>query len=394
MKTVAVIGGGNSAKGLAGDAAVAGHKVRIWEDEKFASNIDGLKRIKVYGLQNNAKNFKRDGTADLEFVTTDMKKAVTGADIIAISIVSIGFEAMIEKLVPCLEDGQVVVFFPDNYGSFMLRKKMREVGCTKKVLVGGWSSLPYGARVTKVGETSEVFFVYRAINLRGDALPSSDRDEFFKAMREFACMDPVDLIPADTMLDVNFCNVNPILHVPAVLMNAGTIDNWGIIDPVGDKNEYYSIYRHAFSPSVSKVQYGIYLEEVEIAKALGIHIQHYDKKVFFSRLGILGPEFMGEGWTTPLDENMPDWYRMQYFPGARFTVQNRYVSEDVPVGTKMFYELGKLANVKTPLIESMIVIASAVNETNYFNSDWDLKKIGIAGLSNQEMLDYLRYGKF
>lgn len=396
MKTVAVLGAGNSGKGLAGDAAVAGHKVRLWETEAFARNIEALKetkQIRVVGSQNNSKNFKRDGIGTLEKVTTDMKEAVSGADIIAVSVVSHGFDNLFEQLIPCLEDGQVITFYPDNYASLIMRKKMREMGCTKKVIIGGWSSLPYGARVTDNGPVNEVFFVYRAVSLRGDALPSSDREEFFKTMREFACMDPIDFLPGDTMLDVNFCNVNPILHVPAVLMNAGAIDNWGIIDPVGDKDEYYSIYRHGFSPSVAKVQYGIYLEEVEIAKAMGVGIQHYDKDVFFSRLSILGPEFMGDGFITPLEENMPDWYRMKYFPGARFTVQNRYVSEDVPIGTKLFYELGKKAGVKTPLLESMINIGCAVNDENYFETGWGLDKLGIDEIEMDDLLVYLREGK-
>ncbi len=396
MKKIAVLGAGNSGKGLAGDAAVAGHEVRLWEDAAFANNIAALKetkKIKVYGLQNNVKQFKRDGIGELAVVTTDMKEAVAGADIIAVSVVSHGFDKLFEQLVPCLEDGQVVTFFPDNYASFILRKKMREAGCDKKVVIGGWSSLPYGARVTSIEGINEVFIVYRAVSLRGDTLPSSDRETFFNAMREFACMDPVDFLPGDTMLDVNFCNVNPILHVPAVLLNAGAIDNWGIIDPVGDKNEYYSIYRHAFSPSVSNVQYGIYLEECEMAKKFGVGIQHYDKEVFFSRLSILGPEFMGDGFITPLEENMPDWYRMQYFPGARFTVQNRYVTEDIPVGTKIFYELGKRVGVETPLIESMIVLGSAVNGVDYFKEGWNLDKLGIEKMNNEELLDYLRYGK-
>lgn len=395
MKTIAVLGAGNSGKALAGDAALAGHEVRLWEDEAFAGNIKTLKetkKIRVNGSQTNIKQFKRDGVGNLSAVTTDMAEAVRGADIIAISVVSHAFDKLIERLVPCLEDGQVVAFFPDNYGSFLLRKHMREVGCDKKIIAGGWSSLPYGARVTSIDGVNEVFFVYRAVNLRGDTLPSTDRETFFEAMRSFACMDPVDFIAGDTMLDVNFCNVNPILHVPAVLLNAGAIDNWGIIDPVGDKSEYYSIYRHAFSPSVSKVQYGIYLEECEIARKLGVGIQHYDKEVFFSRLGILGPEFMGEGFVTPLEENMPDWYRMQYYPGARFTVDNRYVTEDIPVGTKIFYELGKRCGIRTPLIESMITIGSAVNEIDYFRIGWDLSKLGIDKMSNGELLDYVRTG--
>ena len=394
-KVVAVLGAGNSGKGLAADAALGGHKVRLWETAAFSSSIEELKKtrqIKLVGRQVNVKKFKREGLATLEKVTSNMKEAVSGADIIAVSVVSLGYDDTMAQLIPCLEDGQVITFYPDNYASFIMRKKMREMGCTKKVIIGGWSSLPYGSRVTSNGPINEVGFAYRAVSLRGDTLPSSDQDVFFSTMKEFACMDSVDILVGDTMLDVNFSNVNPILHVPGVLMNAGAIDNWGIIDPVGDKDEYYSIYRHGFSRSVSKVQYQIYLEEVEIAKALGVGIQPFEKDVFFSRLSILGPEFMGDGWTTPLEENMPDWYRMFYFPGTRFEVNGRYTSEDIPVGTKMFYELGKRAGVETPIIESMIRIGSIVNEKNYFESGWDLKKIGIDGMSNEALLDYLRKG--
>jgi len=30
-------------------------------------------------------------------------------------------------LIPCLEDGQVITLFPDNFGSLILRRMMREL---------------------------------------------------------------------------------------------------------------------------------------------------------------------------------------------------------------------------------------------------------------------------
>ena len=203
-----------------------------------------------------------------------MEEVVKDADIIAISVRSRIYDQLFSVLIPFLEDGQVIPLYPDNFGSLILRKKMMEMGCEKKVIVGGWSSLPYGCRVISNNEINKVNILYRAVNLRGDTLPSSDREQFFSALKGFAPMDTIDFIPGDTMVDIGFCNVNPILHVPAVLLNIGAIDNWGIIDPVGKKDVYFNIYRHGFSENVSKVQYSLYLEEVEITRKMGIQIQH------------------------------------------------------------------------------------------------------------------------
>lgn len=397
MKNIAILGAGNSGKTLAADAALAGHEVRLFEFPEYEGAITDLKKscqIRIVGGQVNAKGFIREGLATLKCVSTDIQEVVQGADIIAISVRSLIYDKLFSALIPCLEDGQVITIYPDNFGSLILRKKMREMVCRKKVIIGGWSSLPYGCRVISNEEINQVNILYRAINLRGDALPSSDREQFFSAMKDFPPMDSVDLIPGDTMVDIGFCNVNPILHVPAVLLNLGAIDNWGVIDPVGKKDVYFNIYRHGFSENVSKVQYSLYLEEVEITKKMGIQIQHYPKEVFFSRLGILGPEFMGEGYTTPLEENMPEFYKPVYFPGERFTSKSRYVTEDIPVGCHVFYQFAKRYNMEVPVIESMIRLGSIVSGEDYFENGMTLEDLGIANLTDSQLLTYLREGSY
>ena len=88
---------------------------------------------------------------------------------------------------------QVIHIIPDNYGSLKLRKKMRELNCTKRVIIGGWSSAPYGTRVEKEGgvQTSDMWLVYRALTLRGASLPSDDQEIFLNSSKYLGCFDSI-----------------------------------------------------------------------------------------------------------------------------------------------------------------------------------------------------------
>ena len=140
MKTVAVLGAGNSGRALAADSALAGHPVRLFEFEEYAQSLEALmqtNKIEIEGTQTNAKKFYRAGIGTLELVTTEMERAMKGADIIAISVQAVGFERLFREMIPFLEDGQVVTIYPDNYGSLILRRLMGEMKCDKKIIVGG-----------------------------------------------------------------------------------------------------------------------------------------------------------------------------------------------------------------------------------------------------------------
>ena len=71
-------------------------------------------------------------------VTTDMAEAVKGAGIIVVATVAMAHESIFRQLIPLLEDGQVIHILPDNCGTFVCRKIMRELNCTKKLIVGAW----------------------------------------------------------------------------------------------------------------------------------------------------------------------------------------------------------------------------------------------------------------
>lgn len=395
-KPIAVLGAGAVGKAMAADCANAGAKVRICDIPPFAEKtLFGVKEkgIKFYGDQLNLYGFERSGVAKFDRVTTDVAEAVEGAGLVVVTTPALGHKAFFEKLIPALEDGMVIHIFPDNYGSLVLRRMMREAGCNKKVIIGGWSSSTYGSRVDIKGGVilPSVRVYYRAITLRGASLPSKDQEDFLESAKYLPCMDAVTHgdgpVGGNTVMDIGFSNVNPVLHCPGTILGVGTMENFGVI--YGDDKYKFSIYSHVYCPSVSQVQYAFYQEEAALARAMGVGIQPYEKENFFSRENVLGLEYMGPDYKIPFDQQ--DYIQ---FGTGPFTVENRYITEDIPVGCHVYHELGKKFGVKTPVIDAMINIACAMLDRDFYAEGYTLDYLGIGHMTREEMLKYLHEGVY
>jgi len=393
-KPIAVLGGGAVAKAIAGDCALGGASVRICDMMPFAENtLRNIERvgIKFYGDQINLYGFEREGIAKMDLVTTDVAEAVKGAGIVVVATPTFGHVPFFEKLIPCLEDGQVIHIFPDNFGSLILRRMMDEAGCTKKVIVGGWSSSTYGSRVDIHGGviTHKIRVYYRAITLRGAAMPACDTEKFLESSKYLPSMDAVTfgdgVVAGDTALDTGLSNVNPVLHCPGAILGVGVMENFGTI--FGDDKKKFSIYSHAYCPSISEVQYSFYLEECALANAVGVGIQPYERDHFFSRENVLGQEYMGLDYLIPFEDQDP----IQFGTGP-FNMENRYITEDIPVGCHVYHLLGKKFGVATPIIDSMINLASAILKRDLTANAYTLEKLGLGGMDKEQMNRYLREG--
>jgi hypothetical protein len=132
--------------------------VNICDLPEFAeTTLKNIERtgILLTGNQNNKYGFTIDGTATI----TSLQPATHSFTFVVILFII----ALPERLnpyllfwfpvsnIPALEDNMIVHIIPDNFGSLKLRKKMRENNCNKTVVIGGWSSAPYGARIVKEG---------------------------------------------------------------------------------------------------------------------------------------------------------------------------------------------------------------------------------------------------
>ena len=394
---VAVLGGGSVGRTCAADCKLAGNTVRLFDIQPFAEkSLKYLEKtgVTLVGTPKNKYGFSRLGNAKFDMVTDDMAKAVDGVKLILVCIPSVAHEAFFEQLAPLLKDGQIVHIIPDNYGSLRLRKKLRETGSRAKVIIGGWSSAPYGTRIVTEGgvPTPEQYLGYRAITLRGAALPDADSDDLLESTRYLGCFDSITQgdgpVKGKTVLDIGFSNVNPVIHVPGTVLGASVMENFGRIYGGHDRFQY-SIYSHAFCPSLSEVQVAFYEEETALAEAIGVDLARYPREDFFSRASILGPEYMGEGCIIPFEEQWPTG-----FTTGPFTIQNRYITEDVPVGCHVYHELGKKFGIATPVIDSMITIASVMTGQDFYKTGVKLEDLGIGHLDKDQLLKYLNEGVY
>lgn len=190
---IAVLGAGAVGKTVAADCKLAGREVRLYSrSPKSIAYLDKTGII-LDGIQRNLYNFERSGKAMLDLASNDMAAVVKDAKIIVLSVPALAHEDYIKTLVPLLEDGMVIHTFTDNYASLLIRKYMREMGVNKDVIVGGWSSAPYGTRIEKIFGfwTNHVGIKYRAISLRGACLPMTDIDDFMESVKYFPAMDSI-----------------------------------------------------------------------------------------------------------------------------------------------------------------------------------------------------------
>ncbi len=399
-KPIAILGAGGVGKPCAADSKLAGREVRLWDDPKFA--VKSLANVEKAGLfmtgpETNLLNFKRNGHVFLDMVSDDLAKVVKGSGLVVVTTVALGHKPLFEKLIPLLEDGQFVYIMPDNYGVLLLRKMMKEANCTTKVIVGSWGTSPYGARVVVKGgvTTNEINIIDRVCIQRGAAMPTSDMDIFMESAKYFPPFDPVYFADgiagmgfqrADTVLDNAISNINPVIHVPGAVLGAAVMQNFELL---GNKMQNYSLYAHALCPAIAEVQVDFWKESEAVAKACGTIVSDIDTDDFFARSTIYGPEYMGKGYKVPFSEDYR--YKQEPYGDGPFSLDNRYITEDIPIGCYMVSLLGKKFGVETPVTDSMILLGGIMSRKDLIGDcGYDLEYLGIEHMNKEELNAWLR----
>lgn len=395
-KPIAIIGAGGVGKTMAGDCALAGQKVNLWEQEGFKKNLTNIMRtgIKLSGNQFSTYGFERKGIGRLNMATTDMAEAVKGAGNIIVTTIAGAHETVFRELIPLLEDGQVVHIIPDNLGTFEFRKIMRELGCTTKVIVGAWYTAPYGVRIVRRGgvTTNECKVEDRITFIRGAALPASDSDDFIAAANYIGAFDAIrtgdGFIKGTDVIDVNLGNVNPVIHVPGTVLGVSTMQNFDTV--LGQEMKNYSLYGFALCPAIAQVQSVFWEEEKALAKAMNVGLTTVNYEDFFSRTTMYGKEYMGPDFAVPFEEKYEN-----FFGDGPFSLEDRYITEDVPVGCYFIQQLGDKYDVPTPIVDSMILLASTMLDRDLTgDSKFTLDYLEIGHMNDAQLKDYILNGNF
>ena len=141
------------------------------------------------------------------------------------------------------------------------------------------------------------------------------------------------------------------------------------------------MYKHGMSPAVSRVQFAFYQEERELADAMGIKMIEYREDQFFWKGTVMGVEY----WVPYADTILPPIVGPD-------SVEHRYFTEDIPVGTVIRYHLAKKFGVQVPMIESLIHLGSVACKQDFLKKGISLKELGIEDLDKEQIIRYIRDG--
>ena len=355
-REICVIGAGNGGSAIAGDMTLAGHFCRLFEFPEYSDNIDPV--IAQGGIE--VTGIARTGFAKLRSATTDLAGAVAGADVIMVTTQALAHERTARDLAPLVEDGQVVVLWPGSGGTMVFRTVWDDLGMDRRVVVAEGVTFPYCCRRLRGPGTVNIHRV-DGPNMLFAALPATDTEA---AVRSLADTYADQVTAGRSVLEPALYNVNIIVHPVGALLNMGRIEH--------SRGEFY-MYKEGITPSVKKVIQAMDAERAGLFRALGYRPHTYDE-VFRDCFNMTVAEFAATSSKGP------------------FSMRDRYVTEDIPMGTSLTASLARNVGVPVPTYECMIHLASLVNDADYYAQGRTLENLGMADWRPEQIEAWLQTG--
>ncbi|WP_254533058.1 NAD/NADP octopine/nopaline dehydrogenase family protein [Natrinema gelatinilyticum] len=375
MEAVAVIGGSNGGYAAAADFANQGCSVQ-WYVRSPDNHTAVLKSQSLtLAVSNRYEGPRRTAgertTVSLEDVTTDLSQAVSGAEVVVVPLPATAQRGLFEDLAPILEDDQIVLLCPGNFGSFLLRETIdglaeRPTGVT----VAETPTLPY---VTRRSGDAEVTINLDAVTLPIGAYPGAETERAFEAARQFYDAS----IPAENAFDCALNDSNPCVNATPTVLNAGVIE----CDEIGP----FNIHRHGIGDGVYNALMAVDEERVRIREELGYGAPHFTQDEYYRSEEAPGGHFYGRNAREAL-------MSADTFSEDPPSLDDRYIHEDVSIATVLLASVGDFLEVETPTIDSIVTIAEQLMDEPYRETGRSLERLGLASLTRGEFEEVLEEG--
>lgn len=356
MRKVAIIGGGAVALSSAALLAAKGNDVRIWS--AFADERDALAASASVTAEGALA-----GTFPLEAASSAMD-CIRGADVVMIAVPAFAHRAIAEAVVPCVEAGQPVVMHSATAVTslmFAARLARRNVSTTM---------IDLGTTVCmsrRTGPTSvRVAPLKAGVDLA--TMPASERANGIAIMASL--FGPL-FRGVTNALAISLNNHNAIYHVPAFLFSLANVENGSDWNLWGNS-----------TPRVARMVERLDEERLAVTKAFaveGVPVAAYLR----GSLGIEG---------VSLVELFAAAQRRRPDPTGPKSIDDRYITEDVPFGLGFFLELGRLAEIDMPVTSQLMAFLCTVFERDFQRERISLDELGIRGLEPAGVVERVEQG--
>lgn len=339
-----IIGAGNG--GLAFGAMLIENNDRVNLYDKFK---DILTPIIENGNKIECVNNHKKQTVTFDLVTTNLKDALENVDLIYIVTPAFAHAAIAEDLAKYIKDSQIIILHPGRTGGALEVKRILEKKGKKDVVVAEAETLLFACR--KLDNTTVKIYGIKN-NVGVATLPIEKKELIVSKLNETLPF----FIGKLNVIETSLSNIGAIFHPAPFLFNLSRIES----------QENFKYYHDGITPMIATLLEGLDAERLEIAKAFDLNIN--------STLEWLNEKYGLDGKSLYEAIQMNTSYSEIYAPKE---TASRYVLEDVPMSLVPMKNIAKLGNIPTPVIDSLITIASHMYNKNFETQGRTLKKMGL-----------------
>ena len=342
---IAVIGGGGTGWSVAADLSLRGYEVTlcdIFSKEPYTHRDIPMEL--TGGIT---------GHTSIHMVTTDIGAALQDADKIICCTISNLDESVAEMLCPYLKANSTVLLSAGNLGSLIYRRVFKKHG-RSDVIVGESSGNLFSCRRT--GENQVLFGGgYKPKNAA--AFPAKDTQALIRTFDGVYQLNGVSSI-----LETSLNGPNLLSHISLIVVNAGAIET--------TRETYYS-FRQAICPATITIVDRLWEEKKLVMDALGLPC---------------GPSPSGN-FRKYADSSRHDFDDFKALSGPN-SMQERHITEDVPIIGCLFLSLAKATGIAVPLYQALVTVAGAINGTDYYAVGRTLENLGLGDLQGEQISRY------
>lgn len=348
---------------MAGHLSLSGIDVSLYNRSE-----DRIRAIKEGGgieILSNGENLPR-GFAELKIVTSDIKEAIEGRDVIMVVLPATGHGFIAEQLAPHLEDGQIVVLNPGRTGGALeVVNVLQEKNCKADVVICEAQTLLYASRSINPAQT-QIFRIKNSVPVA--AIPAHRTPDVVKVLRTAL----PQFIPGDNVMKTSLDNIGSIFHPAVTVLNAARIES---------TNGDFEYYTEGITASVSLILENMDKERIAVAEALGFRAMTAREWLYIA--------YDAAGRT--LFEAM---LNNRGYDGimAPKTILHRYITEDVPMSLVPIASLGRFCDVPTPTIDAIILLGSILHQKDYWACGRTFERMGLTGMTLKELRTFIIEG--
>lgn len=299
-----------------------------------------------------------EGFIPIKQATTDAGEALSDRQLIMCCTPANGQRKLAKLAAPFLKKDAIFLLAPGSAGSLEVFQIFLDQGvdAIDNVILAEAITLPQSARMTGPGQVR----IKLPSRVRLAAFPAKNNQRLYEIIG-----DTIAYYPSPNVLDIGLNNVNFLIHPGPMLLNYAAVER---------ADGYLSLMNEGMTEGVLRLMDALDAERMALTETLGLKPASIDELYIEAGSG-------------------PDVYRVKGEPfGMRDRIWDRYIHEDTPYGTVMFSSLGKLLGVPTPIADSINTILGILEDVDFYEEGRTVEKLGIAGLTVEEINHYLHHG--